>query len=85
MCISYSNLKSIIIDKYPAGVYISIEHVQLLTVLPIAGSYFTNVVNGLFRLTRFALLGFDVTKYISKLHKLIETIYYNTLLISTKI
>ena len=53
-------IQRFLIDKYPAGVYISIEHVQLLTVLPIAGSYFTNVVNGLFRLTRFALLGFDV-------------------------
>ena len=45
--------------RYPSGVYVSIEHIQLLVVLPIAGSYFTNNVNGLFRLMRFSLLGFD--------------------------
>ena len=45
--------------RYPLGVYVSIEHIQLLVVLPIAGSYFTNNVNGLFRFMRFSLLGFD--------------------------
>ena len=46
-------------DLYPAGVYVSIEHIQLLSILPITGSYFTKIVNGLFRLMRFSLLGFD--------------------------
>ena len=49
----------IMTDRYPPGVYVGIEHIQLLIVLPIAGSYFTKNVNGLFRLMRFAFLGFD--------------------------
>ena len=49
----------VMVGKYPSGIYVNIEHIQLLVILPIAGSYFTNNVNGLFRLMRFALLGFD--------------------------
>ena len=46
-------------ERYPTGLYISIEHIQLVTVLPIAGTYFTKEVKGLFRMMRFSLLGFD--------------------------
>ena len=49
----------VMVGKYPSGIYVGIEHIQVIVVLPIAGSYFTNNVNGLFRLMRFALLGFD--------------------------
>ena len=46
-------------NKYSAGVYVSIEHIQLLAVLPVAGSYFTKVTKGLFHMMRSSLLGFD--------------------------
>ena len=49
----------IMTDRYPPGVYVSIEHIQFLIVLPILGSYFTKNVNGLFKLMKFAFLGFD--------------------------
>ena len=59
VCLILDIILGVVTSKYPVGVYISIEHIQLLSVLPIAGSYLTNNVNGLFRLLRFALLGFD--------------------------
>ena len=59
LCLFLDVILGLLTDKYPTGIYISIEHIQLLSVLPIAGSYFTNNANGLFRLMRFALLGFD--------------------------
>ena len=50
-------------ERYPTGLYISIEHIQLVTVLPIAGTFFTKVVKGLFRMMRFSLLGFDFANF----------------------
>ena len=50
-------------ERYPTGLYISIEHIQLVTVLPIAGTYFTKEVKGLFRMMRFSLLGFDFANF----------------------
>ena len=60
LCFIIDVIQGIISDEYPTGVYISVEHIQLLSILPITGSYFTKIANGLFRLMRFALLGFDV-------------------------
>ena len=59
LCLILDVIIGAISDSYPAGVYISIEHIQLLSILPITGSYFTKIVKGLFRLMRFSLLGFD--------------------------
>ena len=50
-------------EKYPSGLYIWLEHIQLITILPLAGSYFTAEVNGFFRLMRFSLLGFDFINF----------------------
>lgn len=50
---------AVVTKQYPAGLYVSIEHMQLLAVLPVAGSYFTAVAHGLFRSIRHALLSFD--------------------------
>ena len=58
-CLMFDIVLGIITNSYPAGVYVSIEHIQLLAVLPVTGSYFTKVVKGLFRMMRFVLLGFD--------------------------
>ena len=58
-CLTLDIVLGIITNSYPAGVYVSIEHIQLLAVLPITGSYFTKIVKGLFRMMRYALLGFD--------------------------
>ena len=60
LCFIIDVIQGIISDEYLTGVYISVEHIQLLSILPITGSYFTKIVNGLFRLMRFAFLGFDV-------------------------
>ena len=59
LCLILDVIFGVISDSYPAGVYVSIEHIQLLSILPITGSYLTKIVNGLFRLMRFSLLGFD--------------------------
>ena len=56
-------LFGLITDRYPAGIYITIEHIQLLSVLPITGSYFTKIVKGYFRMMRYALLGFDFINF----------------------
>ena len=50
-------------EKYPSGLYIWLEHIQLITILPLTGSYFTAEVNGFFRLMRFSLLGFDFINF----------------------
>ena len=60
LCFIIDVIQGIISDEYPTGVYISFEHIQLLSILPITGGYFTKIVNGLFRLMRFAFFGFDV-------------------------
>ena len=46
-------------DKYPDGLYTLLEHIQLITILPLAGSCFSSEVNGFFRLSRYSLLSFD--------------------------
>ena len=46
-------------DKYPSGLYTWLEHIQLFTILPLAGSCFSSKVNGFFRLASYSLLGFD--------------------------
>ena len=46
-------------DKYPSGLYTWLEHIQLFTILPLAGSCFSSEVNGFFRLASYSLLGFD--------------------------
>ena len=39
--------------------YTWLEHIQLFTILPLAGSYFNSEVYGFFRFARYSLLGFD--------------------------
>ena len=46
--------------KYPSGLFILLEHIQLITILPLAGSCFSSEVNGFFRLSRYSLLSFDI-------------------------
>lgn len=58
-CLLLDVIFGLMANKYPAGLYICIEHIQLLAVLPVAGSYFTAGAHGLFRMMRHALLGFD--------------------------
>ena len=58
-CLILDIILGIITNSYPASIYVSIEHIQLLAVLPVTGSYFTKIVKGLFRMMRYALLGFD--------------------------
>ena len=60
VCFIIDIIQGTITNEYPTGAYICVEHIQLLSILPITGSYFTKIVNGLFRLMRFAFLGFDV-------------------------
>ena len=50
-------------NRYPVGLYITIEHIQIVTILPIVGTYFTREVKGLFRNLRFSLFGFDFVNF----------------------
>ena len=46
-------------DCYPSGLFTWLEHIQLFTILPLAGSCFSSEVNGFFRLASYSLLGFN--------------------------
>ena len=46
-------------DCYPGGLYTWLEHIQLFTILSLAGSCFSSEVNGFFRLASYSLLGFN--------------------------
>ena len=59
ICFVLDLVVSWVTDKYPSGLYILLEHIQLITILPLAGSWFSSEVNRFFRLTRYSLLGFD--------------------------
>ena len=59
ICFVLDLVVSWVTDKYPSGLYILLEHIQLITILPLAGSCFSSEVNGFFRLSRYSLLSFD--------------------------
>ena len=56
-------LMGLMTDRYPTGIYITIEHIQLLSILPITGSYFTKIVKGYFRMMWHSLLGFNFVNF----------------------
>ena len=59
ICFIVDMIISCVTDKYPSGLYTWLEHIQLFTILPLAGSCFSTEVNGFFRLSRYSLLSFD--------------------------
>ena len=59
ICFIVDMIVSCLTDRYPSGLYTWLEHIQLFTILPLAGSCFSSEVNGFFRLSRYSLLSFD--------------------------
>ena len=59
ICFVLDLVVSWVTDKYPSGLFILLEHIQLITILPLAGSCFSSEVNGFFRLSRYSLLSFN--------------------------
>ena len=59
ICFVLDLVVGLVTDKYSSSLYILLEHIQLITILPLAGSCFSLEVNGFFRLSRYSLLSFD--------------------------
>lgn len=59
VCLVLDLIVSCVSDKYPSGLYTLLEHMQLVTIMPLAGSCFSSEVNGFSRLVRYSLLSFD--------------------------